>query len=752
MIVAVWLTRSRGKRDFDVQPGPSTGSNGGTIEMDAFRRSFANNQYYEDSRHIHDHGGVPLGGGYFEIGVDETTEPVYHSVINGKSQVESVENKETEEGFYADVKETIESTSQLPPYSQVKIEAPPVPQKTPELMRVLTLEREQADGKANVPPLIVTDENEEEVETIENHGDSESAYQVVGNVDKSASVHSGLAVLTKPVFENMEPNPEYDTPDIVRHKMAEPTDLIYTNPDAMDKEPSSESIYLDPDAPSKPAQPITTTTNKDAEEIYTDIDKDSPPLKQAASHTQLDGELIYTDPNPPAKPKRTHSTELLRQQDPEDFYTDIDKESASAPSKPPASTSEVDAELIYYSNPNEVTKSAKHLATTGMVYPNEDAISSEAAASGEGIYCDPDRENIAEMLPAIYESVFQEGTVAAIFDPDSIPPVYENMKSDEELFPYPPIYADVPAPGIAPLELTADSMRPVKVLGSGCFGQVVLAETVGLSRKDLKMSKTDDDKTKSIQVAIKTLKATASSTTRESFEKEYKFMSKLNHPHVIRLLGVCKESTPYIMMEYLKHGDLNQYLEENFDTIVDLESENPVEISVKTLVSMCKQISDAMKYLASHNCIHRDLAARNCLVGKSNIVKLSDFGMSRSLYESHYYIIKGRAVLPVRWMSSECFSGKFSVNSDIWAFGVTMWEIFTLAKVLPYEDLSDAEVAQDARKGPSRMLLTRPKSCPQEVFDIMKKCWAFEPNARAPFHELFSDLSSLTEISDDDCV
>ena len=168
---------------------------------------------------------------------------------------------------------------------------------------------------------------------------------------------------------------------------------------------------------------------------------------------------------------------------------------------------------------------------------------------------------------------------------------------------------------------------------------------------------------------------------------------------------VCYEDTPFIMMEYMGKGDLNQYLQK-FTTLSTTDSEPQGQITISTLVHMTTQIASAMKYFASHNYVHRDLATRNCLVGPNYLVKISDFGMSRSLYDSHYYRIHGYFVLPVRWMAFECFYGKFSQKSDVCAFGVTMWEIFALAKEQPYNDMSDQQVVENALKGKNRTLLT----------------------------------------------
>ena len=117
----------------------------------------------------------------------------------------------------------------------------------------------------------------------------------------------------------------------------------------------------------------------------------------------------------------------------------------------------------------------------------------------------------------------------------------------------------------------------------------------------------------------------------------------------------------------MENGDLNQFLKK-FETVVDGDVSSNADITRSTLVYICTQIASAMKYLTSKNFVHRDLATRNCLVGENFHVKISDFGMSRSLYESHYYIIQGHATLPIRWMATECFYGKFSAKTDVWGF------------------------------------------------------------------------------------
>ena len=361
---------------------------------------------------------------------------------------------------------------------------------------------------------------------------------------------------------------------------------------------------------------------------------------------------------------------------------------------------------------------------------------------GNDIYTVPDTtsSHTVDTDSGAYETVYSEPIQPSLFT-DAV----QNPSDSDDLHPYAPIYTvpiNLPESKEGPLKVLGSNIREIHELGIGQFGKVILAETVGLSAKDLRLSESDDDKSKSTLVAVKKLKSDAPSTTKEAFEKEVDFMSRLSDRNVIRILGVCHEDTPFIMMEYMEKGDLNQYLQK-FKTLSTTDSEPQGQITARTLVHVTTQIARAMKYLASHNFVHRDLATRNCLVGPNYLVKISDFGMSRSLYDSHYYRIQGSFVLPVRWMAFECFYGKFSQKSDAWAFGVTMWEIFTLAKEQPYNDMSDKQLIEDALKCKNRKLLARPYMCPLKVYKIMLKCWAHNPEQRATFELLFLLLTSV---------
>ena len=314
--------------------------------------------------------------------------------------------------------------------------------------------------------------------------------------------------------------------------------------------------------------------------------------------------------------------------------------------------------------------------------------------------------------------------------------------SNDTPSPFTSIYAD-PVPLVkskGPPVVTMDNIKQISALGTGLFGEVILANTVGLSYQYLGIGNSNDS-TISMKVAVKFLKATATTDVKKAFDKEIKFMSRLKDDNVIRLLGICTTGTPFIMMEYMENGDLTSYLQQlKFTTDTEkLPSAN--EITLNALVYMSYQIASGMKYLSSCKFIHRDLAARNILVGINYTVKIADFGMSQNLYSAYYCRVGGRSVLPIRWMAYECYFGKFSVKTDVWAFGITLWEIFTLCQHLPFKDFNNQQMVEDAIKGASRKIPDQPENCPDDIYCIIKSCLRHEPSKRADFSELCDQLN-----------
>uniref|UniRef100_A0A673YSA1 receptor protein-tyrosine kinase n=1 Tax=Salmo trutta TaxID=8032 RepID=A0A673YSA1_SALTR len=244
-------------------------------------------------------------------------------------------------------------------------------------------------------------------------------------------------------------------------------------------------------------------------------------------------------------------------------------------------------------------------------------------------------------------------------------------------------------------------------------------------------------------VAVKILRPDASKNARNDFLKEGKILSRLKDPNIIRLLGVCVSSDPLCMVtEYMESGDLNQYLSHRVLLDKTGPTHNTPTISYPALIAMASQIASGMKFLSSLNFVHRDLATRNCL----RPIKIADFGMSRNLYAGDYYRIQGRAVLPIRWMAWECIlMGKFTTASDVWAFGVTLWEMLSVCQEQPYSNLTDEQVIDNAgeffRDHGRQVYLSRPDVCPQGLYDLMLSCWNRDCKLRPSFSHIHSFLT-----------
>ncbi|XP_071771171.1 NT-3 growth factor receptor [Centroberyx gerrardi] len=270
-------------------------------------------------------------------------------------------------------------------------------------------------------------------------------------------------------------------------------------------------------------------------------------------------------------------------------------------------------------------------------------------------------------------------------------------------------------------------------LGEGAFGKVFLAECYNLSPTKDKML-----------VAVKTLKD-PTLAARKDFQREAELLTNLQHEHIVKFYGVCVDGDPLIMVfEYMKHGDLNKFLRAHGPDAMILVDGQPLqtngELGLSQMLHIASQIAAGMIYLASQHFVHRDLATRNCLVGNGLLVKIGDFGMSRDIYSTDYYRVGGHTMLPIRWMPPESIMyRKFTTESDVWSFGVILWEIFTYGKQ-PWFQLANNEVIECITQG---RVLERPRVCPKEVYDMMLGCWQREPQQRLNIKDIQKMLFAL---------
>ncbi|XP_069480387.1 NT-3 growth factor receptor isoform X2 [Ambystoma mexicanum] len=288
-------------------------------------------------------------------------------------------------------------------------------------------------------------------------------------------------------------------------------------------------------------------------------------------------------------------------------------------------------------------------------------------------------------------------------------------------------------------------------LGEGAFGKVFLAECYNLSPTKDKML-----------VAVKALKDPTMSA-RKDFQREAALLTNLQHEHIVKFYGVCGDGDPLIMVfEYMKHGDLNKFLRAHGPDALILVDGQPCqvkgELGHSQMLHIATQIASGMMYLASQHFVHRDLATRNCLVGVNMLVKIGDFGMSRDVYSTDYYRgltgnppdvwqgpkVGGHTMLPIRWMPPESIMyRKFTTESDVWSFGVILWEIFTYGKQ-PWFQLSNTEVIECITQG---RVLERPRVAPKEVYDVMLGCWQREPQQRLNIKDIYKILHALGKAS-----
>nr|XP_025970025.1 fibroblast growth factor receptor 1 isoform X5 [Dromaius novaehollandiae] len=290
-------------------------------------------------------------------------------------------------------------------------------------------------------------------------------------------------------------------------------------------------------------------------------------------------------------------------------------------------------------------------------------------------------------------------------------------------------------------ELPRDRLILGKPLGEGCFGQVVRAEAYGIDR---------DQPDQAVTVAVKMLKDNATDKDLADLISEMEMMKMIGkHKNIINLLGACTQDGPlYVIVEYASKGNLREYLQARRPPGMEY-CYNPArvpeeQLSFKDLVSCAYQVARGMEYLASKKCIHRDLAARNVLVTEDNVMKIADFGLARDIHHIDYYKKTTNGRLPVKWMAPEAlFDRIYTHQSDVWSFGVLLWEIFTLGGS-PYPGVPVEELFKLLKEG-HRM--DKPSNCTNELYMMMRDCWHAVPSQRPTFKQLVEDLDRIVAMT-----
>ncbi|XP_059183851.1 protein-tyrosine kinase 2-beta-like [Centropristis striata] len=262
--------------------------------------------------------------------------------------------------------------------------------------------------------------------------------------------------------------------------------------------------------------------------------------------------------------------------------------------------------------------------------------------------------------------------------------------------------------------ISRDDIVLGRILGEGFFGEV---------HDGVYKSPTEER----IHVAIKTCKD-SSAEVKEKFLSEAGLMKNLDHPHIVRLIGVIEVDPVWIVMELLEHGELGSYLVEEKYIVTNA-----------TLILYCLQICKALAYLEGLNMVHRDIAVRNVLVATPECVKLGDFGLSRYVDEQEYYKASVSR-LPIKWMAPESINfRRFTTASDVWMYGVCVWEIFSMAQQ-PFFWLENGQVINQLESG---IRLPKPQACPPTIYSLLTRCWAYEPHGRPTFMQLVCSLSDI---------
>ncbi|XP_070651372.1 muscle, skeletal receptor tyrosine-protein kinase isoform X4 [Bos indicus] len=310
-----------------------------------------------------------------------------------------------------------------------------------------------------------------------------------------------------------------------------------------------------------------------------------------------------------------------------------------------------------------------------------------------------------------------------------------------------PMYQRMPLllnPKLLSLEYPRNNIEYVRDIGEGAFGRVFQARAPGLLPYE-----------PFTMVAVKMLKEEASADMQADFQREAALMAEFDNPNIVKLLGVCAVGKPMcLLFEYMAYGDLNEFLRSmaphpgrglspsDLPPGSQASSPGPPPLSCAEQLCIARQVAAGMAYLSERKFVHRDLATRNCLVGENMVVKIADFGLSRNIYSADYYKANENDAIPIRWMPPESiFYNRYTTESDVWAYGVVLWEIFSYG-LQPYYGMAHEEVIYYVRDG---NILSCPENCPLELYNLMRLCWSKVPADRPSFSSIHRILERMCE-------
>ncbi|KAL4112399.1 hypothetical protein QTP88_016198 [Uroleucon formosanum] len=288
-------------------------------------------------------------------------------------------------------------------------------------------------------------------------------------------------------------------------------------------------------------------------------------------------------------------------------------------------------------------------------------------------------------------------------------------------------------------EFSRDNLSLGKTLGEGAFGKVLRGEANGILCENVMHT-----------VAVKMLKDGHTDTEMMDLVSEMEMMKMIGkHVNIINLLGCCTQDGPlYVLVEFALHGNLRDFLRQHrpssgYEPAIGSNLKDT--LTQKDLVSFAYQVARGMEYLASRKCIHRDLAARNVLVSEDFVMKIADFGLARDIQNQEYYRKTTDGRLPVKWMAPEALFHRIYTNqSDVWSYGVLLWEIMTLGGT-PYPSVPNMEQLFNLLQSGHRM--EKPSCCSLEIYMIMRDCWSYHPNERPMFDELVESLDQILSVT-----